>query len=146
MAQPTIPGQLHSGERVRAVRADIHLHFARIQIILHHCDAVTAICRCVCQDHGMTCVIETCATLHARAIPARQRYTSLLKMIADDSQKNFNTVTLKIDEELRIDVANDKQACVKLLSGTAEIFGTELAPQKTYTLTATSVGVFTWSG
>ena len=35
---------------------------------------------------------------------------------------------------------------IQLLSGTAEIFGTELAPKQTYTFTGTKAAIYTWHG
>jgi len=46
--------------------------------------------------------------------------------------------------ELRLEV--DKQVTVKLVRGTAEVFGTELAPGKEYTFRSCKIAVFTWHG
>jgi polyribonucleotide 5'-hydroxyl-kinase len=45
-------------------------------------------------------------------------------------------------------VANRKAlfACLQLLTGTAEFFGTELAPLQTYTFTGTKGAIYTWHG
>merc|ERR1711964_164524 len=49
-------------------------------------------------------------------------------------------------EELRFEVGGDKSVIVKVLEGTAEIFGTELAREKEYTLRNTHVAIYTWHG
>ncbi|KAI9880611.1 MAG: Cleavage polyadenylation factor subunit clp1 [Pleopsidium flavum] len=48
--------------------------------------------------------------------------------------------------EWRFEVAFGSNVEVKLLSGTAEIFGTELAPKQTYTFTGTKAAIYTWHG
>jgi polyribonucleotide 5'-hydroxyl-kinase len=50
------------------------------------------------------------------------------------------------EHELRIEVDFNKQITLKLLSGTAEIFGTELLLSKVYTLTGCKVALFSWHG
>lgn len=48
--------------------------------------------------------------------------------------------------ELRFEVGTNKQYHIRLLRGTAEIFGTELAPSNTHTFSGTKGAVFTWHG
>lgn len=48
--------------------------------------------------------------------------------------------------ELRFEVGFGKEYSIRLLRGTAEIFGTELAPSNTHTFTGTKAAVFTWHG
>ncbi|PSK53080.1 hypothetical protein B9Z65_3280 [Elsinoe australis] len=48
--------------------------------------------------------------------------------------------------ELRFEVAFNKIFKIRLLKGTAEIFGTELAQSTTYTFSGTKAAVFTWEG
>ncbi|XP_018014894.1 protein CLP1 homolog isoform X2 [Hyalella azteca] len=56
--------------------------------------------------------------------------------------------TLQQDSELRFEAERDAEdVSLKLLDGKAEIFGTELAPNKQYTfLPGAKVAVFTWHG
>ncbi|MCJ1362646.1 Cleavage polyadenylation factor subunit clp1 [Acarospora aff. strigata] len=53
---------------------------------------------------------------------------------------------LQKGSEWRFEVAFGNNVEVKLLSGTAEIFGTELAPKQTYTFTGTKAAIYTWHG
>ena len=54
---------------------------------------------------------------------------------------------LEKQTELRLEVPDDVTVDVKLLKGTAEVFGTELARNKDYTLSRRSkVAIFTWHG
>ncbi|KAK7906129.1 Cleavage polyadenylation factor subunit clp1 [Exophiala xenobiotica] len=48
--------------------------------------------------------------------------------------------------EWRFEVAVGKYIQVKLLTGTAEVFGTELVPGNTYTFTGIKAAVYTWNG
>ncbi|KAF2148935.1 hypothetical protein K461DRAFT_231722 [Myriangium duriaei CBS 260.36] len=48
--------------------------------------------------------------------------------------------------ELRFEVAFHKLFKVRLIRGTAEIFGTELAQNVTYSFTGTKAAIFTWEG
>ncbi|KAK2746321.1 Cleavage polyadenylation factor subunit clp1 [Myotisia sp. PD_48] len=48
--------------------------------------------------------------------------------------------------EWRFEVAYGNTVRVKLLSGTAELFGTELAPSQTYTFSGTKAAIYTWHG
>ncbi|KZF23192.1 Clp1-domain-containing protein [Xylona heveae TC161] len=50
------------------------------------------------------------------------------------------------DSEWRFEVAFGSNVEVKLLSGTAEIFGTELAPNQTYTFSGAKAAIYTWHG
>lgn len=53
---------------------------------------------------------------------------------------------LSANTEYRFEVSFSRQLTVKLLSGTAEYFGTELAPSTTYTFQGTKGAIFTWHG
>ncbi|CAF9928351.1 MAG: Cleavage polyadenylation factor subunit clp1 [Heterodermia speciosa] len=48
--------------------------------------------------------------------------------------------------EWRFEIAFGLELEVKLLSGNAEVFGTELAPKQTYIFTGTSAAIYTWHG
>jgi polyribonucleotide 5'-hydroxyl-kinase len=56
------------------------------------------------------------------------------------------TKELAANTEYRFEVAFSRTLTVKLQSGTAEYFGTELAPMATYTFQGTKGAVFTWHG
>ncbi|PNS18645.1 hypothetical protein CAC42_5184 [Sphaceloma murrayae] len=62
------------------------------------------------------------------------------------SQTPPRTESVPARSELRLEVAFNKIFKIKLINGTAEIFGTELAPNVTYTLSGTKAAVFTWEG
>ncbi|RDL30761.1 mRNA cleavage and polyadenylation factor CLP1 [Venustampulla echinocandica] len=53
---------------------------------------------------------------------------------------------LQANSEWRFEVAFGQSIDVKVLSGTAEIFGTELAEKHTYTFRGTKSSIFTWHG
>ncbi|KAI9821748.1 MAG: Cleavage polyadenylation factor subunit clp1 [Pycnora praestabilis] len=53
---------------------------------------------------------------------------------------------LQKGSEWRFEVTFGSQIEVKILSGTAEIFGTELAPGQKYTFTGTKAAIYTWHG
>ncbi|KAL8940926.1 MAG: hypothetical protein Q9211_002045 [Gyalolechia sp. 1 TL-2023] len=53
---------------------------------------------------------------------------------------------LPAGSEWRFEVAFGSKIEVKLLSGNAELFGTELAQKQTYTFSGTKAAVFTWHG
>ncbi|EPS32593.1 hypothetical protein PDE_07553 [Penicillium oxalicum 114-2] len=55
-------------------------------------------------------------------------------------------ITLKPESEWRFEVAFGHIIRVKLLTGTAELFGTELAESQTYTFTGTKAAIYTWHG
>ncbi|CAO3692138.1 unnamed protein product [Umbelopsis ramanniana] len=63
------------------------------------------------------------------------------KAIADTREYN-----LEQESELRFEVEFSSKASVKLISGTAEIFGTELATGVTYQFFGRKIAVFTWHG
>lgn len=54
--------------------------------------------------------------------------------------------SLKKETEIRCEVADGATLRIKLLTGTAEIFGVELAPNKEYTFRDQNVAIFTWYG
>ncbi|KAI9842178.1 MAG: Cleavage polyadenylation factor subunit clp1 [Thelocarpon superellum] len=53
---------------------------------------------------------------------------------------------LKSGAEWRFEVAFTNKVEVKVLSGSAELFGTELAPTQPYTFTGTKAAIYTWHG
>ncbi|KIW63666.1 hypothetical protein PV04_08651 [Phialophora macrospora] len=53
---------------------------------------------------------------------------------------------LEKEAEWRFEVPVGKHVQVKLLTGTAELFGTELVTGNTYTFTATKAAIYTWNG
>ncbi|RYN75224.1 mRNA cleavage and polyadenylation factor [Alternaria alternata] len=53
---------------------------------------------------------------------------------------------LAANTEYRFEVSFSRTLTVKLQSGTAEFFGTELAPSTTYTFQGTKGAIFTWHG
>ncbi|KAG4027697.1 hypothetical protein MFRU_028g01190 [Monilinia fructicola] len=57
-----------------------------------------------------------------------------------------NTHELQANSEWRFEVAIGSSVEVKVLSGTAEIFGTELALNHTYTFHGTKSSIYTWHG
>ncbi|CAA9964830.1 mRNA cleavage and polyadenylation factor CLP1 [Pyrenophora teres f. maculata] len=56
------------------------------------------------------------------------------------------TQELAANTEYRFEVAFSHTLTIKLQSGTAEFFGTELAPSTTYTFQGTKGAIFTWHG
>ncbi|KAJ4368310.1 Cleavage polyadenylation factor subunit clp1 [Neocucurbitaria cava] len=56
------------------------------------------------------------------------------------------TQDLAANTEYRFEVSFSRTLTVKLQSGTAEFFGTELAPSTTYTFQGTKGAIFTWHG
>ncbi|KAF2451205.1 mRNA cleavage and polyadenylation factor IA/II complex [Karstenula rhodostoma CBS 690.94] len=56
------------------------------------------------------------------------------------------TQELSANTEYRFEVSFARSLTVKLLTGTAEYFGTELAPATTYTFSGAKGAVFTWHG
>jgi len=73
----------------------------------------------------------------------------------DNTGQDRQTFTLEKESELRIEVPNYSSSStqsgsgmctLRLMSGSAELFGAELAVDKAYPLTGTKVAVFTWHG
>ncbi|KAL6710371.1 Cleavage polyadenylation factor subunit clp1 [Coniothyrium glycines] len=68
----------------------------------------------------------------------------------DPSSVPTSTITrtqeLNANTEYRFEVSFQRTLTVKLQSGTAEFFGTELAPSTTYTFQGTKGAIFTWHG
>ncbi|KAL8760936.1 MAG: hypothetical protein Q9184_002904 [Pyrenodesmia sp. 2 TL-2023] len=60
----------------------------------------------------------------------------------------INTAVHELPEgsEWRFEVAFGSKVEIKLLSGTAELFGTEIAQKQTYTFTGTKAAIYTWHG
>ena len=69
-------------------------------------------------------------------------------------QEKKQTFTLEKDSELRLEVPNYSTSAqsgsgmctIRLVAGSAELFGAELATDKSYPLTGTKVAIFTWHG
>ncbi|KAL2853262.1 hypothetical protein BJY01DRAFT_207177 [Aspergillus pseudoustus] len=55
-------------------------------------------------------------------------------------------INLSPGSEWRFEVAHGTTVRVKLQTGTAELFGTELAPSQTYTFSGTKAAIYTWHG
>ncbi|KAF2010081.1 Clp1-domain-containing protein, partial [Aaosphaeria arxii CBS 175.79] len=53
---------------------------------------------------------------------------------------------LPANTEYRFEVAFNRTLSIKLVTGTAELFGTELAPSSAYTFTGTKAAIYTWHG
>lgn len=64
-------------------------------------------------------------------------------MSVDLKKKDY---TLKKESELRCEVFENSSLTLKLLNGSAEIFGIELAPNKEYFFSDQNIAVFTWYG
>jgi len=64
-----------------------------------------------------------------------------------DNPTDKKQYTLEVDQELRLEVAAEKEAVITIVDGQAEIFGTELVRNKHYTFgSGAKVAVFTWHG
>jgi polyribonucleotide 5'-hydroxyl-kinase len=59
---------------------------------------------------------------------------------------NVKTKQLKKETEIRCEVPEGASLMLKLVSGSAEIFGVEMAPNKEYTFRDQNIAVFTWYG
>jgi hypothetical protein len=66
--------------------------------------------------------------------------------INEQVAKTTKRWSLAAEQELRIEVAASETLIVKLLSGSAEVFGTELASQKEYSFKAENFAIFSWKG
>ena len=67
--------------------------------------------------------------------------------IPDDAPlSSGHRYVLSPETELRIEIPFDQSATVVLVSGSGEIFGTELATSKEYRFSGTNVAIFTWHG
>lgn len=64
--------------------------------------------------------------------------------ISDDTGKQI--VQLTANQEWRFEVAFDKQITVRLVEGTAELFGTELARGREYEFSGQNAAIFTFHG
>lgn len=53
---------------------------------------------------------------------------------------------LKKETEMRCEISETSSLTIKLINGTAEIFGVELAPNKEYTFRDRNIALFTWYG
>ena len=65
---------------------------------------------------------------------------------APAEEKTSITHELSRNTEWRFEVAFDESIEVKVLSGTAELFGTELALNQTYTFSGCKSAIYTWHG
>lgn len=54
--------------------------------------------------------------------------------------------TLKRESEMRCEVSETNSLTLKLLNGSAEIFGIEMAPNKEYVFRDQNIAVYTWYG
>lgn len=48
------------------------------------------------------------------------------------------------DHEIRLEVGAEKEVTIKMTSGQAELFGSELSMNKEYTFTDAKFAIFTW--
>ncbi|GFF38019.1 hypothetical protein IFM58399_05091 [Aspergillus lentulus] len=74
-----------------------------------------------------------------------------LELSQTSSEREFvpappTQITLSKGSEWRFEVAFGTAIRVKLLAGTAELFGTELAASQTYTFSGTKAAIYTWHG
>ena len=53
---------------------------------------------------------------------------------------------LAANNELRLEVPPGRAATIRLASGSAEVFGAEMAPGRPYSVGGTNAAVFTWHG
>ncbi|KAI9489141.1 Pre-mRNA cleavage complex II protein Clp1-domain-containing protein [Zychaea mexicana] len=67
-------------------------------------------------------------------------------MQTNTSAEPPRTIELDSEHEFRFEVEFNKKVTLKLLKGTAEVFGTELAINVTYTFTGRKAAVYTWHG
>jgi len=67
-------------------------------------------------------------------------------MTDTDRSQEIHVYQLESQEELRFEVGDSDSVTIHLLDGTAELFGTELAPEKNYELRGCDVAIFTWHG
>lgn len=65
---------------------------------------------------------------------------------ANWANETTQTVDLQAGNEWRFEVGKDSKLVVKVLRGTAEIFGTELAIGQEYTFLNKKLAIFTWHG
>ncbi|CAO3627356.1 unnamed protein product [Cunninghamella blakesleeana] len=64
----------------------------------------------------------------------------------DSDSEEVRTIDLEPDSEFRFEVDFKAHIQIKLLKGTAEIFGTELAESVEYSFTGRKAAVYTWHG
>ncbi|KAF2655553.1 Clp1-domain-containing protein [Lophiostoma macrostomum CBS 122681] len=77
--------------------------------------------------------------LHSSAVPAQP--TEFTSTVAAT-----RTQDLAANTEYRFEVSFSRTLTIKVLSGTAEFFGTELGPSTTYSFKGTKGAVYTWHG
>nr|POE51843.1 mrna cleavage and polyadenylation factor clp1 [Quercus suber] len=72
--------------------------------------------------------------------------TPVTQAIVPDVPPTTRTENLAPQNEWRFEAAFSKPYNIKLVSGQAELFGIELAPNQTYSLAGTKGVIFTWTG
>lgn len=65
-------------------------------------------------------------------------------VVSPPSNHDVKKIELEREQEFRFEVDFDKVLLVKLLEGTAECFGTELAQFQEYIFSGGKYGIFTW--
>ena len=56
------------------------------------------------------------------------------------------SIQLKKETEIRCEIKDDARLVLKLVAGSAEIFGVEMAPNKEYSFRDQNIAVYTWYG
>ena len=59
---------------------------------------------------------------------------------------SVRTIVLKKETEIRCEVKDDSRLVLKLVAGSAEIFGVEMAPNKEFAFRDQNIAVYTWYG
>eukprot|EP01080_Neovahlkampfia_damariscottae_P007734 gene7734-12204_t len=67
-------------------------------------------------------------------------------MSGEKKPKNSENFKIEKEEELRFEVEHKMKCQIKLIKGKAEIFGTEIGLNHTYTISGTKLAIFTWEG
>lgn len=80
------------------------------------------------------------------SIPGLGQAVTIATLSAPTTASSVAVHELQASSEWRFEVAIGQSIEVKVLSGTAEIFGTELALNHTYTFRATKSAIYTWHG
>lgn len=76
----------------------------------------------------------------------QQTTPPILTSFTQDDLEPTREIVLATDHEFRFEVEFNTKASIKLLKGTAEIFGTELAVGVVYTFSGRKAAVYTWHG
>ena len=77
---------------------------------------------------------------------ARRCVVDLLACVADIEQVVFETVELRSGQEYRFEAEWEEPLRLRLVNGTAEIFGTELAVGVEYQFRGQKAALYTWKG